>query len=321
MCAQNIIIKQTESCAIFQSLSYCPAPNLVSHATYHDDVYQSSNHATTHLAIHTSSTTSLRTHAAQWLLAKFINLVLIVIWFEVNKLPAASRVFCWASKLRVATALKVQPQTVRTYFSVCWSIREFVLWSGSSEPVQEGTRHSGWLDWVVNAWHVCESFLIFGSAVIDLDLLKPFKLQLLVWICKYFAIYCPLSNYTLEALNPKVRSTGTNWVKLDLSLLIWVCCRSLQTPTVDLKLPTICNLPNFQSRLGSSKPKSEKYTVFNSSVVSTNLVILVCWSGYIEALRSPTLAVKLQTFCHCHKFPFKPRKFKACVRRTGLGLC
>lgn len=53
--------------------------NLFSHATYHDDVYQSWIHAATHLAIHTSSTSSFLTHAAHWLVAKFINLVLIVI--------------------------------------------------------------------------------------------------------------------------------------------------------------------------------------------------------------------------------------------------
>ena len=45
----------------------------------------------------------------------------------------------------------MQSSTVLTYFSDCWSIREFVLLSGSSEPVQEGTRHSGELDKVVNA--------------------------------------------------------------------------------------------------------------------------------------------------------------------------
>ena len=92
----------------------------------------------------------------------------------VIKLPAASRVFLLS--IKVACRNKYSKcnhrRYIHTYFSVCWSIREFVLWSGSSEPVQEGTRHSGRLDWVGLGCECVTCLWIlphFGSAVIDLD--------------------------------------------------------------------------------------------------------------------------------------------------------
>ena len=90
-----------------------------------------------------------------------------------------------------------------------------------------------------------------------------------------------LSNFQLHlgSLEPKGEKyrNELGWVRFVLVDPRFVA-GALQTPTVDV--PTFCKFPNFQSRLGSSKPKSEKYTVFNSSVASTNLAILVCWSGY-----------------------------------------
>lgn len=203
MCAHNIIIKQTESCAIFQYLIilfsssksrlscnlswWClPKLNPCSHSLGNAHIVN------TIFPNACCSLTGCKIHklGVNWLS------------FEVIKLPAASRVFCWASKLRVATSTQsaTTDGTYDTYFSVCWSIREFVLWSGSSEPVQEGTRHSGGLDWVGLGCECITCLWIlphFGSAVIDLDLLKPFKLQLLVWICKHFVQF-PITPWKLR---------------------------------------------------------------------------------------------------------------------------
>ena len=204
MCAQNIIIKQTESCAIFQYLIilfsssksrlscnlswWClPKLNPCSHSLGNAHIVN------TIFPNACCSLTGCKIHklGVNWLS------------FEVIKLPAASRVFCWASKLRVATSTQ-SATTDGTYllFSllvnpwVCFVIRELRTCTRRNEAF------SGGLDWVGLGCECITCLWIlphFGSAVIDLDLLKPFKLQLLVWSCKHFAAYCPISNYTLEA--------------------------------------------------------------------------------------------------------------------------